>query len=301
MLESFDTARIQTEPADTIGDLLEAGRVVYFPQCPIELPSAADLECLREQLPGELVRKNVSYHPEADRIKGLNPQSKLFDLSRSVLTRHRDNVTAFLEQVMPSLARNMLVGTCSFRPIEEQGRGLSAHASNELVHVDAGAYGATNGDRILRFFVNVNPQVDRVWATKGRFPELLERYGKDAQLLPPTYGKLAKGPIDRLRTGALNGISRLGLPLAKMLDSSPYDRVMRKFHNYMKDTPGFQEDKVGYEEFRLPPFSAWMVLTDMVSHACLSGQHALVYTAIVPLENCRRPELAPINLLRSAA
>jgi hypothetical protein len=44
-----------------------------------------------------------------------------------------------------------------------------------------------------------------------------------------------------------------------------------------------------------------MVFTDMVSHACLSGQHALIYTAVLPLENCRKPELAPINLLRAAA
>jgi hypothetical protein len=44
-----------------------------------------------------------------------------------------------------------------------------------------------------------------------------------------------------------------------------------------------------------------MVLTDMVSHASVSGQHALVYTALVNLESCRLPELAPINILRAAA
>ncbi len=58
---------------------------------------------------------------------------------------------------------------------------------------------------------------------------------------------------------------------------------------------------MGHHEFRFGPFSAWMVFTDMVSHACLSGQHALIYTAVLPLENCRKPELAPINLLRAAA
>ena len=104
-----------------------------------------------------------------------------------------------------------------------------------------------------------------------------------------------------MRTSLLTTVANLGLPLAKMLDSSPYDRTMRKFHNYMKDTPSFQQDRSGYEEFRFPPFSAWMVFTDMVSHASLSGQHALVYTAIVGLESCRHPELAPYNILRSAA
>lgn len=301
MLETFDTDRIRDAAPDEIGDALEQGRIVFFPDCPIELPRAQDLATLRDKLPQQLVRKNVSYHPEADRIKGLDDKSDLADLSYEVLTQHRDRVTAFLERVMPSLATNIRVGTCSFRPIEERGRNLTPHASNELVHVDAGAYGATNGDRILRFFVNVNPSVDRIWATKGRFPELFDRYGREAHLIPPTYGRLDKKFVDKLRTSALNGIGHLGLPLAKMLDSSPYDRVMRKFHNYMKDTPEFQRDKDGYQEFRFPPYSAWMVFTDMVSHACLSGQHALVYTAIASLQSCKAPELAPFNILRNAA
>ena len=89
--------------------------------------------------------------------------------------------------------------------------------------------------------------------------------------------------------------------MAPMLDSSPYDRVMRKFHNYMKDTPEFQQITAGHQTFRFQPFSAWMVLTDMVSHASVSGQHALVYTGLLKLEDCRLPELAPFNILRAAA
>jgi len=87
----------------------------------------------------------------------------------------------------------------------------------------------------------------------------------------------------------------------KVLDSSPYDRAMRKFHNYMKDTPAFQQQQQGHQEFRFPPFSAWMVYTDMVSHACLSGQHAFIHTSLVRLENCHLPEMAPINIMRNAA
>jgi len=82
------------------------------------------------------------------------------------------------------------------------------------------------------------------------------------------------------------------------MDSSPYDRAMRRFHNYMKDTPSFQSATEGHREFRFKPFTAWMVFTDMVSHACIEGQHALVDTFVVPLRSCRLPELAPINLLK---
>lgn len=300
MLETYDDARLAAAAPDEIGDLLEQGRIVMFPRCPIELPADAELATLRDELPKQLELKNVSYHPEADRVKGLDGGSAVHDLAKRVLTDHSDRVAAFLHRVIPTLARDMRVGTSSFRPMEEQGRDLKPHASNELVHVDAGAYGATNGDRLLRFFVNVNPEVDRVWRSKGAMPELLERYGEAAGVAPGTVGSLQKGAGDHARTALLNGLSKVGLPLAKVLDSSPYDRAMRRFHNFMKDTPSFQSDPAGRVDLRFRPFSAWMVLTDMVSHACLSGQHALIWTAVLKLENCRRPELAPIHLLRGA-
>jgi hypothetical protein len=177
---------------------------------------------------------------------------------------------------MPTLSANMRAGTCSFRPLEERGRNLKPHASNELVHIDAGAYGATNGDRILRFFVNVNPDTDRIWKSKGAFPELFERYGREAGLYENLSPTLERGFFGKLRTAMLSGLAGMGMPLATVLDSSPYDRVMRQFHNYMKDTPVFQEPAEGDQTFHFEPYSAWMVLTDMVSHASYSGQHALV-------------------------
>ena len=75
---------------------------------------------------------------------------------------------------------------------------------------------------------------------------------------------------------------------------------MRRFHNYMKDSQEFRAANDGYQEFRFAPGSAWMVLTDMVSHACLSGQHALVNTFILRLRSCQRAELAPINILKGS-
>ena len=113
--------------------------------------------------------------------------------------------------------------------------------------------------------------------------------------------RVDKGPIDHVRTGVVKGLSAAGLKLAKVIDGSPYDRAMRRFHNYMKDSQEFRAATDGYEEFRFAPFSAWMVLTDMVSHACLSGQHAFVTTFLLRLESCAAPELAPINLLRGTA
>ncbi|MDA1063392.1 MAG: Kdo hydroxylase family protein [Proteobacteria bacterium] len=301
MLKEYDSARLATVAPDEIGDALEQGKIVKFFPCPIQLPSADNLHTLRTELPKQLKLKNVSYHPEADKVTGLDENSPIGELAHEVLSSHRNRVTEFLQVVMPTLSRNIKVGTCSFRPIEEKGRNLKPHASNELVHIDAGAYGATNGDQILRFFVNVNPAVDRIWASKGDFPALFEEFGREAGLYDSLSPSLQRGMLGKLRTSLLNGLAGAGLPMAPMLDSSPYDRVMRKFHNYMKDTPEFQQITAGHQTFRFQPFSAWMVLTDMVSHASVSGQHALVYTGLLKLEDCRLPELAPFNILRAAA
>lgn len=299
-------ANISTQQAENaepfaISDLLEKGHVVYFPSCPFPLPGVEDQHFLRDDLTSRVKLKNISYHPEADSVRGLEAQGDDSDRVYKILTDHRRSVEKFLGRVIPSLTEGWVMGTTSFRPLEEKGRQLKPHASNELIHFDAGAYGATNGDRILRFFVNMNPTEDRVWASKGSFPLVYQKYGEQAgvRVADPGPRYLEKGPLDHARTGLLKLIAGMGLPMARVLDSSPYDRTMRKFHNFMKDTPAFQQDPDDFEEMRFQPFSAWMVLTDMVSHAAISGQHAFTTTCLVPLENCRHPELAPINILRN--
>jgi len=300
MLVTIHEKHIDETAANKISDALETGNIVYFPRCPFPLPEEADLEFLRRELPGQLKLKNISYHPEAKKIRGIEGEPALVQRAERILVEHSERLQAFLAKATPQLADGCVVGTSSFRPIQEKGRKLKPHASNELVHIDAGAYGATNGDRIFRFFVNANPEEDRVWATKGAFPNLYEKYGRDAGIRPLTRGQLTKGPLDHMRTGLLKGLAAAGLSVATVVDSSPYDRVMRRFHNFMKDTPEFQQDPQNHQEIRFPPYSAWMVFTDMVSHASLSGQFALVNTNLIRLRSCRMPELAPINILRAA-
>jgi hypothetical protein len=195
------------------------------------------------------------------------------------------------------------LGTTSFRSIEEQGRKLKPRSSNELVHVDAGAYGATNGARILRFFVNIHPTRDRVWGTKGSFQEIMNRH---PELWTAARGgkprvTIDKGPLDKLYSGLVGAVGKL-YPLMRVIDSSPYDRSMRRIHNFMKENPSFRDSREHYREIHFPPLSSWMVFTDGISHSVLTGQHALVTTVLVPLENCRTPEITPYHVLaRSAA
>lgn len=279
----------------SISDALERGELVFFPRTPVPLPSESDLTFLRTELPARLSRKNVSFYPVAKVLRGLDGDRAAATRTRALLAKRSEDVQRFLRRWMPELTEGWTVGTTSFRPLQERGRGLSAHASNELVHIDAGAYGATHGDRILRFFTNVHPSEDRVWVTKGTFADLYSRYGEAAGLSGPF--RLESVWMDRLVGGAVKTATRAGVRLARMVDTSRYDRLMRRFHNFMKDTPAFQQDPVGHEEIAFPPFSSWMVLTDTRSHACISGQHAFVDTFILRLASCRVRESAPYHLL----
>jgi hypothetical protein len=302
MIATFDEAAWRADP-EAVRDALEANRIVHFPSCPLPLPPESTLDFLRRELPSRLKLKNVSYHPEAGRVSGLEADAGTTARVTEALRSHLAEVESFLRQVTGDLTVGARVGTCSFRPIQEKGRKLKPHASNELVHVDAGAYGATNGDRILRFFVNVNPSRDRVWATKGSFEDMIARHGVRAGLLDESgrlRPRIEKRAADRAVSALVSGLTRLN-PLATVLDTSPYDRAMRRLHNYMKDDPGFIADMDGYLEIRFPPMSAWMVFTDGVSHASLEGQFALVTTMIVRRAQMRWPERAPFNAMLARA
>ncbi|HME90710.1 MAG TPA: Kdo hydroxylase family protein [Myxococcaceae bacterium] len=300
MLLTVSGEELEKLVPERLADALERGRVVFFPKSPVLLPSDADLAFLREKLGTRLLAKNVSYYPEARRLTGIKADPAVAARTLEILESYSRRVGGLLRWLMPRFMASARLGTTSFRPLQEQGRNLSPHASNELVHVDAGAYGATHGDRILRFFTNVNPSEERVWITNGTFADLYQRHAKEAGIAGNGRVRVEEKWVDRAYSTLVRAASRW-VPLAKVIDSSPYDRAMRRFHNYMKDTPAFQRESAGQLEMRFPPFSSWMVLTDAVSHACRSGQYALVDTFLVPLANCQLRQYAPYEILRRSS
>lgn len=281
-----------------IQDALEQSRIVYFNHCPVELPSVDSLNLLRDGLPGKLRSKNVSYHPESDSVPHFEAPPEVRERVEGILRGHGQRVTEWLQTILPDYVPHWTPGTTSFRSMEERGRNLKPRSSNERVHVDAGAYGATNGARILRFFVNIHETRERIWGTKGSFADCMRRYPElweAASNGRPRIG-LKKSFADKLYSGSVAALGK-ALPLARNIDSSPYDRAMRRIHNRMKESSGFRDNDSDYRTIHFPPMSAWMVFTDGISHSVLTGQHAFVTTVLVPMENCRTPQLAPFNVL----
>lgn len=294
-----DKRPLESEPR--LVERLERGDVLLFAPGALTLPPEEDLEFLRRELGALITLKNISYHPEGDYLSGIKRDPVRARRVRAILLEHNRQVQALLRASVPEYAADWRVGKVNFRPLQERGRALPRHSSNELVHVDAFASGATHGDRVLRFFTNIHPTEARVWKSAGLFPELFQEFGKSAGIASIGEGGLRPRLPERAFSGLLHAVARMGVAQPLAVDTSPYDRAMHRFHNYLKDDDAFQRDEDRCVRMEFPPFHSWAVLTDMVSHAAVSGQHALVNTFYVSQGCCVHPELSPINIIAGSA
>ena len=147
----------------------------------------------------------------------------------------------------------------------------------------------TNGHRILRLFVNVNPTEPRIWATSEPFGRLLARFGQQVGL--PT--ERSRGWRYRLG-GNLFRLFHPGRPAR-----SAYDHFMLRFHDFLKANDEFQEK--GPKRFwTFVPGSAWLAMTDVTSHAALRGRFALEHSYFVSPHALALPEESPPALLERA-
>ena len=100
-------------------------------------------------------------------------------------------------------------------------------------------------------------------------------------------------PLSRgLRSMAL----ALHLPGAR----PPYDELMHRCHNAMKEDAQFQESTPRHR-WEFLPNSSWMVCTDCVSHAVLSGQYALEQTFLIPQSALTESQNSPLAILERLA
>jgi hypothetical protein len=271
-------------------ELLERGQILFFSELPFELP-AKDREFLISQPWSELrLHKNVSYRPGDDILRGVSGDSATVDRVHSILRNYSTQVLKFAADFLAPYAGKWIVDFSSFRPLEEQGRDLPLHKRNDLLHVDAFPSRPTRGGRILRIFTNLNPTKVRVWNTTGEFDSLARRYADDAGLQ-----KFAEqsGFSRSMRAWA----EKLGVHGA---GRTPYDMFMLRFHDYLKENADFQRN---YPKTRLdfPPLATWLVFTDGVAHAAMSGQYAMEQTLLIPPSALVSPEQAPYRILETIA
>jgi hypothetical protein len=176
--------------------------------------------------------------------------------------------------------------------MEEEGRALPLHKRNDLLHVDAFPSRPTRGGRILRIFTNLNPEKPRVWNTTEDFGALARAFAESAGLEQIAREK------DGLVTRTVQGWgAKLGLGVPRR---TPYDVFMLRFHDYLKENREFQTN---WPKIRLefPPMSTWIVFTDGVAHAVMSGRFAIEQTFLIPPSALVAAQSAPYKILEDLA
>ena len=280
---------------------LEEGNIPFFARAPLDLPDADRCFLLGQRQSGGSFHKNIAYRPLQDRVTGLARKTARDDEKRllAIMRRYSGQATQFLAGLLPQYAQNWRLDYTSFRPFEERGRRMRQSARNDLLHIDAFPTRPTHGDRILRFFTNINPTQPRVWLTGPTFEVLASQLAVGSGLLPQLKSRpsalIARQSFDAVRRALEEATRALGI---RMATASPYDRFMHHFHNYLKQRSDFQRD-CAKNRWEFPAGSSWMVFTDGVSHAVLSGQFALEQTYIVPRSSLVLPQKAPASILEN--
>jgi hypothetical protein len=177
---------------------------------------------------------------------------------------------------LPHYEKHLIWGRTSYRPAQIKGRSTSKRKDDTRLHVDSFPASPVHGNRILRVFCNINPQGEpRVWHLGEPFSEVLSQFSPRI----PTYSGFYARLLHYLK-------------LTKTL-RSPYDHYMLQTHDRMKLDDQYQAN-VDKTRFEFPAQSSWIVFTDQVSHAALSGQFLLEQTFYLPVKGMLNPETSPL-------
>jgi hypothetical protein len=284
-------AQQRVERGRTYCEMIERGQILQFEEPPFLFP-AVDQEFLRHQEWTELrMHKNVSYRPGEDVLRGVSGDSSTIERLHSIMRNYSARVVEFVGDFLSPYQEKWNLDFASFRPFEEQGRDLPLHKRNDLLHVDAFPSRPTRGGRILRVFTNLNTLRPRVWNVTESFDVLARKFAKHAGLQ-----QIAEDDSFLTRTvqnlGAKLGISAAG--------RTPYDMFMLRFHDYLKENSAFQKNGPK-TQIAFAPLSTWIVFTDCVAHAVMSGQYAIEQTFLIPPQALVAQEAAPYRILEGIA
>jgi hypothetical protein len=186
-------------------------------------------------------------------------------------------------RLLPIYRTGLVPARASFRPIEMEARPMPWRKDDTRLHVDAFRSSPVEGNRILRFFCNVNPAGQtHLW----RIGEPFERTA--ARFLP-----LIKPPFP---------FSRVALMLTSTTKSrrTYYDHIMLCLQDRMRRDQRYQAE-TEQVKVEFAAGSAWLAFTDQVSYAPLRGQYQLEQTFLVDINRLHDQSNAPLHVLERLA
>lgn len=258
---------------------LESGQVVFLPDFFYSSKEGLEQDLLSDTILHSK-HKNVSFNFKTQTLGVYNQQHANPDLSNR-LTAFMRGYALFarelIETLFPSYSSHLLWGRTSYRPAEIEGRVYSKRKDDTRLHVDSFSASPVYGQRILRVFCNINPSgLPRVWHLGEPFPAVMARFSQRI----PNYNYL-------------KALILKGVKTTKTLRSA-YDHYQLQLHDRMKRDDQYQQS-VEKIRFDFPALSTWVVFTDQVSHAALSGQYLLEQTFYLPVAAMAKPELSPLK------
>lgn len=257
---------------------LEEGQVVLLPKLDFPLLDEEKELITPSILSGN--RKNVSFNPRTKELKGALCSAIKESLLKSMLARYSQFAFRLASQVFGSKIAHVRLDKVSLRPAEIETRVEGSVAKDDKrLHVDAFPSNPTGGARILRLFTNINfDNKPRIWKIGESFSQVASRFIPSIDAPIPFSAFL---------------LHQLHITKSRR---TLYDHYMLKLHDRMKESMEYQEG-VNTELFSFQPHSTWMVFTDQVSHAVLSGQHVLEQTFSVAPEGLSYQEASPCKIL----
>jgi hypothetical protein len=263
---------------------LEAGTVLVFPRLSFAL--LPEEQSFLAECPLSGTRKNISYDPATGKLGGTQLTPPQAAELAALLARFGGDAVAFVRGLLPRYAPHLRQARASFRPAEILGRISAPRHDDRRLHTDAFPSRPTQGERILRLFVNIDPAgTPREWQVGGPFEQVAARF------LP----QLKSGPLGKPIIATLAGRAMAGLNLTHGR-RTPYDFLMLGLHDRAKMDAEYQTS-APRTAVTFPPGTAWLCFTDAVPHAALAGRNTLEQTFHLPISAMARPELSPLRVL----
>jgi hypothetical protein len=223
--------------------------------------------------------KNVSLDPKTGIVRGAADDVMDDGLIAALMFRHAQWARERIIEVAPAYARHLRMGRASLRTRDAGAPAISRRKDDRRLHADAFPSRPTGGERILRVFSNINPAGQpRIWRVGEPFEDYARRWLNQIRQPWPGEAWLLR------RVGVTRG------------RRTAYDALMLGLHDRAKLDEAYQRDGPS-REVAFGAGSGWMVFTDGVIHAAVSGCFALEQTFYLPVRGMENPEASPLRVL----
>ena len=267
---------INSSLSDQVIAALEGGQVVVLPHLAFNL--LPEEERFLSSIWSDKKAKNISLRPNAG-LRGATGSELDMLALRGMIERFASQSQQLISKILPSYTPNLTVANTSFRPFEVEARVSSYRKDDTRLHPDAFPSNPTQGTRLLRVFNNVNPDgKPRVWRVGEPFTQMA------AQFLPKTK---ALFPLQAWLMKQLHITKR---------KRTEYDHRMLQLHDQVKADMDYQKNSP-QQSVNFMPGTTWIVYSDQVLHAAMSGQYMFEQTFHLPVSGLKNPETAPLSVL----